>query len=274
MLYHPAGAEVSRPASSNSRSPLLPFSEGADLPISVASEQTSGSAERSSFASPAVVEEDTEIEKMVKNLRSGNQTEVSELRSQISLNADSHPSQRLDNLYAFMKANPDKEGEVTAALAAHMTPTFQTYVRRMLELRKNNENPCEWALPLFVLFIGLLIRVQPPPVSSQLLLNTLLALNPCRLLLSLFLPLPVNLLAPAGPAWPSMLTKMLLWMTSLHNIRISSEHRPWTVRPGLDLNHQQLKNERNQGEPLTKCSSQSRAQFPELKNTPRNSDVD
>lgn len=122
-VFRLAGAEVSRPASSHSRSPLLPFNEGADRPMSAASEQASGSTERSSFASPAMVEEDTEIEKMIKNLRSGNQTE------------------RLDNLYAFMKANPDKEGEVTAALAAHMTPTFQTYVRRMLELRKNNENP-------------------------------------------------------------------------------------------------------------------------------------
>lgn len=49
--------------------------------MSAASEQASGSTEWSSFASPATVEEDTEIEKMIKNLRSGNQTEVSELRS-------------------------------------------------------------------------------------------------------------------------------------------------------------------------------------------------
>lgn len=62
-----------------------------------------------------------------------------------------------------MKANPDKEGEVTAALAAHMTPTFQTYVRRMLELRKNNENPCEWAL--LCLYYSLVCSFAFSPLS-------------------------------------------------------------------------------------------------------------
>ncbi|WVQ71997.1 hypothetical protein IAR50_001541 [Cryptococcus sp. DSM 104548] len=118
-VFRLAGHEPSRPTSSRSRSPLLPSNTGSERPLSAASHQTAGDVEPSA----PEAKEDTEIEKMIKDLRSGNQT------------------QRLDNLYAFTKANPDKEGEINAALAAHMTPTFQTYVRRMLELRKNNENP-------------------------------------------------------------------------------------------------------------------------------------
>ncbi|WVN86161.1 uncharacterized protein L203_101322 [Cryptococcus depauperatus CBS 7841] len=117
-VFRLAGKEPSNPPS-GTRSPLLPESEDGPHSASSASYQTISSVE------PAVTEpknEETEIEKMIKNLRSGNQTE------------------RLDSLYSFIKTNPDKEAEVNTALATHLTPTFQTYVRRMLELRENSLN--------------------------------------------------------------------------------------------------------------------------------------
>nr|XP_031863914.1 uncharacterized protein CI109_000558 [Kwoniella shandongensis]KAA5530986.1 hypothetical protein CI109_000558 [Kwoniella shandongensis] len=132
-VFRLAGQEVSRPAKTS-----LP-SVNEDRPASSSSHRTAvsenphagGSASASGTSTPlerATVSvngsaEETAVERMVKNLRSGNQTE------------------RLDGFYAFIKANPDKEAEINAALSSHLTPTFQTYVRRMLEQRKNNENP-------------------------------------------------------------------------------------------------------------------------------------
>ncbi|KAK8854575.1 hypothetical protein IAR55_003314 [Kwoniella newhampshirensis] len=129
-VFRLAGQEASRPA----KPPLQAVHE--DRPASAASHNTAVSADAqvgrsagvSGTTTPAENNangsaEETVVERMVKNLRSGNQTE------------------RLDGFYAFIKANPDKEGEINAALSSHLTPTFQTYVRRMLEQRKNNENP-------------------------------------------------------------------------------------------------------------------------------------
>ncbi|WVQ79695.1 hypothetical protein IAT38_001795 [Cryptococcus sp. DSM 104549] len=122
-VFRLAGPDAARPASSRSKSPLMPSAvESSDRPTSSASYNTAASEHVSAPAPVPEVKEDTEVEKMIKNIRTGNQTE------------------RLDGLYAYIKANPDKEAEVYAALAAHMTPTFQTYVRRMLESRKNNEH--------------------------------------------------------------------------------------------------------------------------------------
>ncbi|WWC63568.1 uncharacterized protein I303_106172 [Kwoniella dejecticola CBS 10117] len=126
-VFRLAGRETAKHA----KTPLVAVSEN-DRPASAASHATATSArsERpaSSSSTPTmesapVVQEDTEAERLVKNLRSENQ------------------AKSLDGLYAFIKSRPDAEDEVKAAIAAHLTPTFQTYVRRMIDQRKNNDNP-------------------------------------------------------------------------------------------------------------------------------------
>nr|XP_019044957.1 microtubule Associated protein [Kwoniella bestiolae CBS 10118]OCF23887.1 microtubule Associated protein [Kwoniella bestiolae CBS 10118] len=126
-VFRLAGRETAKPA----KTPLTSVSEH-DRPTSAASQHTATSlrSERpSSSTTPtlenalAVEREETEAERLVKNLRSENQ------------------AKSLDGLYAFIKSRPDAEDEVNAAIAAHLTPTFQTYVRRMIEQRKNNDNP-------------------------------------------------------------------------------------------------------------------------------------
>ncbi|OCF75746.1 microtubule Associated protein [Kwoniella mangroviensis CBS 8886] len=127
-VFRLAGRESAKPV----KTPLIPVSEH-DRPTSAASHNTATSlrSERpvssattpTLESAPAVEREETEAERLVKNLRSENQ------------------AKSLDGLYAFIKSRPDAEDEVNAAIAAHLTPTFQTYVRRMIEQRKNNDNP-------------------------------------------------------------------------------------------------------------------------------------
>lgn len=54
--------------------------------------------------------------------------------------------QALDQLYSYIKANPDKEGEVWVAVST-LSTAVQTYVRRMMETRKSADQPCK----LFIL---------------------------------------------------------------------------------------------------------------------------
>ena len=64
--------------------------------------------------------------------------------------------QQLDILYQYMKANPDKCADVEAAISAQLTPTIQTYVHRMLDKRKQDDNPCK----LFPLQAGPALTAQ------------------------------------------------------------------------------------------------------------------
>ncbi|WVF67597.1 hypothetical protein IAT40_002355 [Kwoniella sp. CBS 6097] len=134
-VFRLAGRENARPAPMRTRSPLMPVNE-TERPASSASHHTAtsererhvtaASASDSASASRTPVEEqkeETEAERLVKNLRSENQ------------------AKSLDGIYAFIKSRADAEAEVDAAIVAHLTPTFQTYVRRMIDQRKNSDNP-------------------------------------------------------------------------------------------------------------------------------------
>lgn len=60
--------------------------------------------------------------------------------------------QGLDVLYAYVKANPEQEGEIQTAIST-LPSAVQTYVRRMLESRRAAENPCKCGVVLCLLFI-------------------------------------------------------------------------------------------------------------------------
>ncbi|WVQ95173.1 hypothetical protein IAU59_002267 [Kwoniella sp. CBS 9459] len=130
-VFRLAGRENARPAPLRTKSPLMPVNE-TDRPASSTSHHTAisererpVSAASASGSNPPVEEqkEETEAERLVKNLRSENQ------------------AKSLDGIYAFIKSRADAEAEVDAAIVAHLTPTFQTYVRRMIDQRKNSDNP-------------------------------------------------------------------------------------------------------------------------------------
>ncbi|KAK4685920.1 cytoskeleton-associated protein 5, partial [Tremellales sp. Uapishka_1] len=78
--------------------------------------------------------EQSEAERLVRNLRTGDQ------------------HQQLDALHAYITEHPEKETEVQAVISAQLSLAVQTYVRRMLESRKNKDN----ASPS---------RTEPPPAS-------------------------------------------------------------------------------------------------------------
>ncbi|WRT68653.1 uncharacterized protein IL334_005632 [Kwoniella shivajii] len=120
-VFRLAGRETARP-SSRTREPLTAVSEN-DQPTSSSSTAISSATTPTFESAPVPVKEETEAERLVKNLRSENQ------------------AKSLDGLYAFIKSRPDAEDEVNAAIAAHLTPTFQTYCRRMIDQRKNSDNP-------------------------------------------------------------------------------------------------------------------------------------
>jgi hypothetical protein len=52
-------------------------------------------------------------------------------------------SQQLDELYRIMKSSPEAEAEAQAAISAKLSSTVAMYVRRMLEQRRAQDNPCE-----------------------------------------------------------------------------------------------------------------------------------
>nr|XP_019011711.1 microtubule Associated protein [Kwoniella pini CBS 10737]OCF50492.1 microtubule Associated protein [Kwoniella pini CBS 10737] len=126
-VFRLAGRETSKPA----KTPLMAVSENGRpasaashaTATSIPSERPASSSSTPTFESASILKEDSEAERLVKNLRSENQ------------------AKSLDGLYAFIKSRPDAEDEVNAAIAAHLTPTFQTYVRRMIDQRKNTDNP-------------------------------------------------------------------------------------------------------------------------------------
>ncbi|WVR09378.1 hypothetical protein IAU60_006445 [Kwoniella sp. DSM 27419] len=109
-VFRLAGRE-SRPTSSRPRSPLGSAAE-AERPESAASR-----------SAPVQERPETEAERLVKALRNENQ------------------ARSLDGLYAYIKSGPEAEAEVNAAIVAHLTPTFQTYVRRAIDQRKASDNP-------------------------------------------------------------------------------------------------------------------------------------
>jgi hypothetical protein len=81
---------------------------------------------------------ETEAEKLIGGLTTGNQSQVSPLQLLVSY-AD---NQALDQLYSYMKEHPEKEGEVNTVIGT-LAPVVQAYVRRMLDSRKNADNPCK-----------------------------------------------------------------------------------------------------------------------------------
>ncbi|OCF32654.1 microtubule Associated protein [Kwoniella heveanensis BCC8398] len=120
-VFRLAGRENARPAPLRTRSPLMPVNES-ERPTSSTGHLTAAS-ERERQTPVEEQKEETEAERLVKNLRSENQ------------------AKSLDGIYAFIKSRADAEAEVDAAIVAHLTPTFQTYVRRMIDQRKNSDNP-------------------------------------------------------------------------------------------------------------------------------------
>jgi hypothetical protein len=81
---------------------------------------------------------DTEPERLVRSLTTGDQHQVSHLFVLLIMITD---DQALDQLYAYMKEHPEKEGEVNTVIGTLAT-AVQAYVRRMLDSRKNADNPC------------------------------------------------------------------------------------------------------------------------------------
>jgi len=104
---------------------------------------------RPEAASEEVEERDpkseTEPERLVRSLTTGDQHQVSP-SSLVRTNTD---IQALDQLYAYMKEHPEKEGEVNAVIGTLAT-AVQAYVRRMLDSRKNADNPCTPLSPLLL----------------------------------------------------------------------------------------------------------------------------
>lgn len=51
-------------------------------------------------------------------------------------------SQNLDQLYSYMKSSREQEDEVQTAILTLPTP-IQAYIRRMLDKRRSDDNPCK-----------------------------------------------------------------------------------------------------------------------------------
>jgi hypothetical protein len=98
-------------------------------PVSAASD---GSEER---ADPKL---QSEPERLVQSLTTSDQRQVSLLVRCYGCEAD---DQALDQLYAYMKDHPDKEGEVYTVIS-NLPSAVQAYIRRMLDSRKTADNPC------------------------------------------------------------------------------------------------------------------------------------
>ncbi|ORY29668.1 armadillo-type protein [Naematelia encephala] len=89
-----------------------------ERPSSTISRTTSDEANVSPPAKP-----ETEAEKLVRTLRTGNQIE------------------NLDALYTYIKSHPEQEAEVQAAISRTLSGPVALYVRRAIETRKAEENP-------------------------------------------------------------------------------------------------------------------------------------
>jgi hypothetical protein len=50
--------------------------------------------------------------------------------------------QNLDQLYSYMKSSREQEDEVQTAILTLPTP-IQAYIRRMLDKRRSDDNPCK-----------------------------------------------------------------------------------------------------------------------------------
>ena len=69
--------------------------------------------------------EESEALRLVKNLRVGDQIK------------------RIDELYAYIKGNPEREAEVQSVMTGVLGTTVGTFIRRAIEQRKSSDQPCK-----------------------------------------------------------------------------------------------------------------------------------